>query len=181
LLNQGIDINQITNLIKDFKPVPGRMNRVENDTDNTPLIIVDYAHTPDALKQVLTALKQHNARKIWCVFGCGGNRDKGKRPQMGHIAETLADYVIITDDNPRYEDNEQITQDILMGMNSEPQVIHSRKEAITHAITHAHCDDLILIAGKGHEPYQLVNGQYHNFDDRTVAAEILNNPEEKCA
>ncbi len=180
LIKQGYKIEDITAIVPELKPVPGRMNCVDADK-NQPLIIVDYAHTPDALKQVLMALKEHNARKIWCVFGCGGNRDKGKRPQMGHIAESLADCVIVTDDNPRYEDSQQIIQDVLMGMNTKPTVIHDRKLAITHAINHAHSNDLILIAGKGHEPYQLINGQYHDFDDRVVAAQLLDNKKEKCA
>lgn len=180
LLETGHDIRTISSIIPKFQPVPGRMNRVENK-NNGPLVIVDYAHTPDALKQVLLALKQHNARKIWCVFGCGGNRDKGKRPQMGHIAENLADHVIITDDNPRYEDNKQISDDIIMGMNTKATLIHDRREAIEHVINKAHSDDLILIAGKGHETYQLINGQYLTFDDRVCAAELLAQTSEKCA
>jgi len=179
LLRQGFSITEILPLIKDFKPVPGRMNRVQSQT-KSPLVIVDYAHTPDALKQVLLALKRHNARHTWCIFGCGGNRDKGKRPQMGHIAETLANRVIVTDDNPRYEDNEQITQDILSGMKTKPLVIHDRKQAIAYAITNAHHDDLILIAGKGHEAYQLINGKYFNFDDATIAKEMLLEKMEVC-
>jgi UDP-N-acetylmuramoyl-L-alanyl-D-glutamate--2,6-diaminopimelate ligase len=180
LLQQGFKIEEIIKIIPDFTPVPGRMNRVAR-TDNQPLIIVDYAHTPDALEQVLLALKQHNTRKIWCIFGCGGNRDKGKRPQMGFIAETHADKVIITDDNPRYENNIQITDDILMGMNTQPKVIHARREAIAYAINHAHKNDLILIAGKGHEPYQTINGKRFPFDDRTTAAELLNTSMEEIA
>jgi UDP-N-acetylmuramoyl-L-alanyl-D-glutamate--2,6-diaminopimelate ligase len=180
LLKTGHNIKTISSIIPNFQPVPGRMNRVENN-NNGPLVIVDYAHTPDALKQVLLALKQHNARKIWCVFGCGGNRDKGKRPQMGHIAETLADYVIITDDNPRFEDNQQISDDIIMGMNTKPILIHERKAAIEYVISKAHRNDLILIAGKGHETYQLINGQYLTFDDRVCAADILAQTSEKCA
>jgi len=180
LLSLKAEIADIIAIIPVFLPVPGRMNRVEHK-NLEPLIIVDYAHTPDALQQVLTALKQHNARKIWCVFGCGGNRDKGKRPQMGHIAETLADHVIITDDNPRFEDPEQISNDILLGMNSTPTLIHDRRGAIAHTIKHAHKNDLILIAGKGHETYQLVNGQYLDFDDRTCAVELLKQQLEKCA
>ncbi|VAW41332.1 UDP-N-acetylmuramoylalanyl-D-glutamate--2,6-diaminopimelate ligase [hydrothermal vent metagenome] len=180
LLSQGFEIAHIIDVIPQLKPVPGRMNCVEVRV-NSPLIIVDYAHTPDALEQVLMALKEHNARKIWCVFGCGGNRDKGKRPQMGHIAETLADNVVITDDNPRYEDNQQITADILMGMNTKPTVIHSRIDAIAYAINNSHPDDLILIAGKGHESYQLIKGQYFPFDDRLIAKELLENSQEQYA
>lgn len=183
LLNQKTSIAEIIKIIPQFIAVPGRMNCIELSANcpNCPLVIVDYAHTPDALKQVLIALKEHNARKIWCIFGCGGNRDKGKRPQMGHIAETLSDFVIVTDDNPRHEDQQQITDDILMGMNTKPMVIHSRQEAISHAINHAHKDDLILIAGKGHEPYQLIKGNYQPFDDRTVASTLLENLKDKCA
>ena len=180
LLETGHKLEDIIAIIPILEPVPGRVNRVQNK-NNGPLVIVDYAHTPDALKQVLQALKQHNARKIWCVFGCGGNRDKGKRPQMGHIAETLADYVVITDDNPRYEDNQQITDDIIMGMNTKAKLIHDRKTAIEYVINKAHNDDLILIAGKGHETYQLINGQYQTFDDRLCAAQLLAQASEKCA
>lgn len=183
LSRQGFQWSRILECVPLFKSVPGRMNSVEmpSECSQCPLIIVDYAHTPDALKQVLMALKQHKARKIWCIFGCGGNRDKGKRPQMGHIAESLADVVIVTDDNPRHEDAQQIAEDILMGMNTSPLVIHSRKEAISHAIEHAQADDLIVIAGKGHEPYQLIKGHYYQFDDRVVATELLASLKEKCA
>lgn len=180
LIEQKFNIQEILKAVPLLEPVPGRMNCVTVQ-EACPLIIIDYAHTPDALKQVLLALKEHNARKIWCVFGCGGNRDKGKRPQMGHIAETLADIVIVTDDNPRFEDNQHIMQDILMGMNSKPTVIHDRQLAIAHAINNAHNDDLILIAGKGHEPYQLIKGQYHPFDDKVIASNLLAERKEKCA
>ncbi len=180
LIKQGFNINDITKIIPELNPVPGRMNCVDVKK-HQPLIIVDYAHTPDALKQVLLALKEHNSRKIWCIFGCGGNRDKGKRPQMGHIAESYADFVIITDDNPRYEDKQQIVQDILKGMNTEQLVIHNREQAIAYAINNAHNDDLILIAGKGHETYQLINGKYHVFDDRIIASQLLLDKKEKCA
>ena len=182
LLSQRFNINEISKIVSEFKPVPGRINCVETKCgqNNGPLIIVDYAHTPDALEQVLKALKEHNARKIWCVFGCGGNRDKGKRPEMGHLAEIFADKVVITDDNPRYEDNQQIIQDILMGMNTKPTVIHSRKDAIAYVVEKSHTDDIILIAGKGHETYQLINGQYFPFDDRTIAAGLLNKKMEAC-
>ena len=180
LIEEKFAIDEILKIIPQLEPVPGRMNRVEMQV-RSPLIIIDYAHTPDALEQVLKALKEHNARKIWCIFGCGGNRDKGKRPQMGHIAETIADVVIVTDDNPRFEDSQQIMQDILMGMNTEPTVIHDRKAAIAYAINNAKNDDLILIAGKGHEPYQLIKGQYHTFDDKNIATELLAIRQGKCA
>ena len=181
LHKQDFDLKEIIKTIKSLKPVPGRMNRVDDPDSNNPLVIVDYAHTPDALKQVLTALKKHNIQNIWCVFGCGGNRDKGKRPQMGHIAETLADFVIVTDDNPRYEDNTQITQDIVMGMNSKPKIINSRDNAIAYAIEKADTNDIVLIAGKGHENYQLSNGHYHPFDDQLIAKKYLGARSRLCA
>ncbi len=180
LVQEGVTLETITTLIAQLQPVPGRINRVEGSSKQ-PLVIVDYAHTPDALQQVLMALREHQAGKIWCVFGCGGNRDKGKRPLMGAIAEKLADEVIITDDNPRFEDASQIVKDILAGMQKPAVVIHARQQAIRHAIRHAQCDDIILIAGKGHEDYQLINGKYHAFDDRKIAQELLQKSKEKCA
>ncbi len=180
LLKEKYSIDAIVALIPKLQPVPGRINRVEGSAKQ-PLIIVDYAHTPDALKQVLLALKQHKAGKIWCIFGCGGNRDKGKRPLMGQIAEQLADNVIITDDNPRFEDAGQIVKEILAGLTKSAKVIHSRHDAIAYAISQAKYDDIILIAGKGHENYQLVNGHYHEFDDSVIAKQLLLEAKEKCA
>lgn len=183
LLKQGFCINDLLKFVPQLKPVPGRMNCIDVSASEgrQPLVIVDYAHTPDALEQVLRALKQHNARKIWCVFGCGGNRDKGKRPQMGHIAEKYADVVIVTDDNPRYENPEQITNEILMGMETSPLVLHSRQQAIEYAVKNADRRDLILIAGKGHENYQIVNGTKYGFDDGIIAKEVLVEQLGKCA
>ena len=129
--------------------------------------VVDYAHTPDGLKSALKALKEHYSGNIWCVFGCGGNRDKGKRPLMGEIAEKLADRIILTDDNPRNEAGDDIVQHILSGM-SEPQharVVRDRAEAIASAITDAAPGDVILVAGKGHENYQESNGARSIFSD----------------
>lgn len=176
LLAEGEAFERVAAVLPRLKPVPGRMNRVHQNGDG-PLIVVDYAHTPDALEQVLKALKQHNARKIWCVFGCGGNRDKGKRPQMGHIAEQWADEVILTDDNPRFEDGNAIIEDIKFGMLSQPRVIRDRQKAIEHVIRNACASDLILIAGKGHEAWQEVQGEYLPFDDRRIARQLL----EDCA
>jgi len=176
LLAEGESFSDVARVLPLLQPVPGRMNLVDH-AEEGPLIVVDYAHTPDALEQVLKALKQHNARKIWCVFGCGGNRDKGKRPQMGHIAEKLADEVILTDDNPRFEDGNAIIDDIKFGMLSQPRVIRNRQKAIEHVIQNASPSDLILIAGKGHEAWQEVQGEYLPFDDRQVARVAL----ERCA
>ncbi len=176
LLAEGESFTDVARVLPGLQPVPGRMNVVDH-RQHGPLIVVDYAHTPDALEQVLKALKQHNARKIWCVFGCGGNRDKGKRPQMGHIAEKLADEVILTDDNPRFEDGNAIINDIKFGMLSQPRVIRNRQKAIEHVIHNASPSDLILIAGKGHEAWQEVQGEYLPFDDTLIARVAL----ERCA
>ncbi len=176
LLAEGEDFDDVAGVLPLLKPVPGRMNRVANKHAG-PLIVVDYAHTPDALEQVLKALKQHNARKIWCVFGCGGNRDKGKRPQMGHIAERLADEVILTDDNPRFENGQSIIEDIKFGMQTQPRVIRDRRKAIEYAVSRASINDVILIAGKGHEAWQEVQGEYRSFDDSHIALQAL----ERCA
>ena len=142
---------------------------------SSDLVVVDYAHTPDALEQALQALRAHAGRRLVCVFGCGGDRDAGKRPQMGAIAERLADLVIITDDNPRTEDGDAIVRDILAGL-AEPAravVERDRAAAITRAIGAAGPGEIVLVAGKGHETYQEVNGVQTPFDDTAVARGVL--------
>jgi UDP-N-acetylmuramoyl-L-alanyl-D-glutamate--2,6-diaminopimelate ligase len=135
---------------------------------------VDYAHTPDALDKVLSSLRQHCKNKIWVVFGCGGNRDTGKRPMMRAAAEHWADRVIITDDNPRFESNEAIVNEILAGgAASQTEVIHDRKQAIEAAISGASSGDCVLIAGKGHEDYQEIAGVRLPFSDREVVLDLL--------
>jgi UDP-N-acetylmuramoyl-L-alanyl-D-glutamate--2,6-diaminopimelate ligase len=136
---------------------------------------VDYAHTPDALENVLTTLREICSGKLWCVFGCGGDRDKTKRPMMGAIAEKLADYIIITDDNPRTESAQNIVADVLTGISSSQAAMieHNRLKAITYAIHHAKPDDLILVAGKGHEHYQEINQQRYPFNDGEVVQQLL--------
>ncbi len=127
--------------------------------DADPLIFVDYAHTPDALEKVLTGLKKHCQQSLWLVFGCGGNRDTGKRPQMGACADRWADHIIVTDDNPRYEDSLSIVNDILEGCHSNRvEVIQNREQAIKKAITNASEKDCVVVAGKGHEDYQEIEG-----------------------
>ncbi len=130
--------------------------------------IVDYAHTPDALMKALQASRQHCQGDLWCVFGCGGDRDRGKRPLMGHIANQLADHVILTDDNPRTEDPELILQDIEAGMLGPKswQRIHNRKTAIHSALSQAQAQDIVLIAGKGHEDYQIIGQEVLPFSDQ---------------
>jgi UDP-N-acetylmuramoyl-L-alanyl-D-glutamate--2,6-diaminopimelate ligase len=133
-----------------------------------PLVVVDYAHTPDALEKILLALREHTRGKLWCVFGCGGDRDRGKRPAMGEIAERLADRVVLTDDNPRHEPGDAIIADILGGMRASPEVIRDRRTAIATAIRGSGEGDIVLIAGKGHEDYQQVGDERLPYSDREV-------------
>jgi UDP-N-acetylmuramoyl-L-alanyl-D-glutamate--2,6-diaminopimelate ligase len=129
------------------------------------LVIVDYAHTPDSLENVLLALKEEAKQALICVFGCGGNRDQGKRPLMGKVASELADSVVVTTDNPRHERTEDIIQAILKGITGECIVEADRAKAIELAIANAQVDDVVLIAGKGHEDYQEIAGEKHHFSD----------------
>jgi UDP-N-acetylmuramoyl-L-alanyl-D-glutamate--2,6-diaminopimelate ligase len=150
----------------------GRVERF-GGAQGLPLVVVDYAHTPDALEKILLALREHAHGKLWCVFGCGGDRDRGKRPVMGEIAERLADRVVLTDDNPRHESGDAIIADILGGMKASPKVIRERKAAIAEAIRHAGDGDIVLIAGKGHEDYQQVGDSRLPYSDREAVREIL--------
>jgi UDP-N-acetylmuramoyl-L-alanyl-D-glutamate--2,6-diaminopimelate ligase len=155
-------------------PVPGRMSRLGGD-GVTPLVVVDYAHTPDALDKALSTLRDHAEARLIVVFGCGGERDAGKRPQMAALAEQKADAVIVTDDNPRREDGDAIVADIRRGF-ARPEaaiVERDRARAIARAIGMAGANDVVLIAGKGHEPYQEIAGIKHPFDDLQVAAAAL--------
>jgi len=136
-----------------------------------PLVIVDYAHTPDALEKVLTTLRPiaaQRAGKLWCIFGCGGDRDMSKRPLMGRIAAELADHTILTSDNPRSENPEKISVDIQAGMSNSKsvEVILDRAAAILSGVRHAEVNDVVLIAGKGHETSQEINGRKIDFSDQ---------------
>ena len=175
LIAMGYTLESLKQVVQNLNPVPGRMNRIDI-TSNGSIMVVDYAHTPDALEQVLKALKSHVERDLWCVFGCGGNRDKGKRPMMGAIAEEFADHVILTDDNPRYESSAQILADIEFGMQTKPHVISDRKQAITYVIDKSQRGDIILLAGKGHESTQEVNGELFHFNDMDVVKKIIQVP-----
>ncbi|MBS0457390.1 MAG: UDP-N-acetylmuramoyl-L-alanyl-D-glutamate--2,6-diaminopimelate ligase [Proteobacteria bacterium] len=165
---------RIAAVLPRLQPVHGRMNRVGGD-GRAPLVVVDYAHTPDALEQALTSLRAHAAHELVCVFGCGGDRDQGKRPQMAAIAERRADRVIVTDDNPRSEDGDAIVAQIMTGFVRADlvRVQRDRAGAIADAIAHARPGDVVLIAGKGHEPYQEVAGVRHPFDDLQHARAAL--------
>jgi UDP-N-acetylmuramoyl-L-alanyl-D-glutamate--2,6-diaminopimelate ligase len=127
LLSLGMPLQEAAKALAECKPAPGRMEVVKSDAPNKPTVVVDYAHTPDALAKALSAAREHCEGALWCVFGCGGDRDSGKRPVMGRIAESLADQIIVTDDNPRSEDPQAITRDILEGIKSrDVRVIHDR-------------------------------------------------------
>ncbi|HUD43213.1 MAG TPA: UDP-N-acetylmuramoyl-L-alanyl-D-glutamate--2,6-diaminopimelate ligase [Dokdonella sp.] len=170
----GVAFDEIVAALAVLEPVPGRMSRLGGH-DDVPLLVVDYAHTPDALEKALTTLRAHGAGDLICVFGCGGERDAGKRPQMAAIAESLADRVVVTDDNPRGEDGDTIVADILAGFVAPGRVTvqRDRARAIAEAVRGARGGDIVLIAGKGHEPYQEVGGVRHPFDDRRVAQAAL--------
>ncbi len=153
--------------------VPGRMERLGGG--DQPLVVIDYAHTPHALEQVLIALREHGGNRLWCVFGCGGDRDSGKRPLMGAVAEQLANQIIVTDDNPRTENPDQIIHDILAGIRQTEKVavVRNRRAAIVQALTAATSGDIVLIAGKGHENYQIIGTERQPFSDRAVVDEYL--------
>ncbi|MGD8175505.1 UDP-N-acetylmuramoyl-L-alanyl-D-glutamate--2,6-diaminopimelate ligase [Marinimicrobium sp. ARAG 43.8] len=159
-----------------LRPAPGRMEPVVLDEQRQDVqVVVDYAHTPDALENTLKAMAKHNTGRLWCVFGCGGDRDRGKRPLMGRIAEQLSDYVVVTNDNPRTEDPAQIAADILKGMNNDHQclVIADRAQAIDLAIQQARAGDTVLVSGKGHEDYQIFATETIAFSDRDVVSHSL--------
>lgn len=173
LLLDGVPLQAICPLLASLKPVAGRMECFSQPA--MPTAVVDYAHTPDALKQVLSAARRHCTGRLVCVFGCGGDRDRGKRPLMAQIAEQLADEVIVTADNPRHEALESINQEIMQGF-SQPQAVtqvSDRHLAIQQALAQHGATDLVLIAGKGHEDYQLIGEQKLHFSDREVVAELM--------
>ncbi|MGN2254495.1 UDP-N-acetylmuramoyl-L-alanyl-D-glutamate--2,6-diaminopimelate ligase [Frateuria sp. GZRe12] len=171
----GEPFARVVEAVQTLVPVNGRMNRLGGD-GRRPLVVVDYAHTPDALEQALTALRAHCAGRLICVFGCGGERDAGKRPQMGEIAERLADVAIVTDDNPRGEDGDAIVAQIRAGMQRPAAIERDRAAAIGTAIARAGADDVVLIAGKGHETYQEGAAGKRPFDDLAVARAALAQP-----
>jgi UDP-N-acetylmuramoyl-L-alanyl-D-glutamate--2,6-diaminopimelate ligase len=170
----GETAGAIASTLSRLQPVAGRMNRRGGD-HAMPLGVIDYAHTPDALEQALSSLRAHAQGRLVCVFGCGGERDVGKRAQMAAIAEAGADLVIVTDDNPRGEDGDAIVADILKGFDRPDAVLvqRDRAAAIARAIGTASSSDIVLVAGKGHEPYQEIAGVRHPFDDTAVARALL--------
>ena len=182
LLVSEIDIDDAVRELGLQKAVAGRMQTLGGK--DTPAVVVDYAHTPDALEKVLLTLREvtePSGGKVICVFGCGGDRDRGKRPMMGTVASKFADVRIITNDNPRSEEPREIINAIIAGMQGDYQVIEDRARAITHAISKAQTNDTVLIAGKGHEDYQEIKGERQPFSDSEIAHRALSmwKPEER--
>ncbi|MDG1066119.1 MAG: UDP-N-acetylmuramoyl-L-alanyl-D-glutamate--2,6-diaminopimelate ligase [Luminiphilus sp.] len=166
----GLDFHQVCAAAESLKPVPGRMERILMSGNR--LAVVDYAHTPDALESALQTLRGETKGRLWVVFGCGGDRDSGKRSLMGRSAALWADHIVITSDNPRGEVPEKIIEDVLSGCGDEAEVVVDRAAAIRHALALAESGDTVLVAGKGHEDYQDIAGVRLPFSDQQVLAEL---------
>nr|WP_232826121.1 UDP-N-acetylmuramoyl-L-alanyl-D-glutamate--2,6-diaminopimelate ligase [Cyanothece sp. BG0011] len=177
VLHLGLDLTETIESLPHFLGVPGRMERVQINDKQDISVIVDYAHTPDSLENALKAARPFVKGQLICVFGCGGDRDRTKRPLMGQASAQLADLSVVTSDNPRTEDPQRILEDILTGIpqSVEPLVISDRAEAIKTAILQAKAGDGVLIAGKGHEDYQILGTEKIHFDDREEARKALEN------
>ncbi|MBK9132257.1 MAG: UDP-N-acetylmuramoyl-L-alanyl-D-glutamate--2,6-diaminopimelate ligase [Gammaproteobacteria bacterium] len=175
LLLMELPLEEALARLENLRAVPGRMERFERAAGPGPLVIVDYAHTPDALRQALQTLRPHCAGRLWCVFGCGGDRDRGKRPQMGAVAAHYADRIVVTSDNPRHEDPQAIIGEILAGVERAEDVarVPDRAAALRRAIESARPEDIILVAGKGHEDYQQVGDELLPFSDRDQVRRLL--------
>jgi UDP-N-acetylmuramoyl-L-alanyl-D-glutamate--2,6-diaminopimelate ligase len=166
----GIPAQRIAERLSTMPQVPGRLEILNEG----PTVLRDYAHTPDALERALAAVRPFTAGALTVVFGCGGDRDRGKRPEMGRIAEAGADRVIVTSDNPRTEDPQRILDDIEAGMaRGGHERIEDRRDAIARAIGGAGASDVILLAGKGHETYQIRGTTKYPFDERAIVREII--------
>ncbi|MDH5611651.1 MAG: UDP-N-acetylmuramoyl-L-alanyl-D-glutamate--2,6-diaminopimelate ligase [Gammaproteobacteria bacterium] len=173
LLINNRSLEEALKKLAEISPVPGRMEVVV--VNDAPTVVVDFAHTPDALEEACRAVRAHFDGQLWCVFGCGGDRDRSKRPLMAKVAQDFADKVIVTSDNPRSENPQNIVDEIVEGFDdkSKVKVILDRREAIACAIEHAQKNDVVLLAGKGHESIQIVGKEVFEFDDRLVARECL--------
>ena len=178
LHSQGYKITDIIAAVEKITTVSGRMEKVNEQ----PLVVIDYAHTPDALEKSLSALKSHTKGELYCIFGCGGERDKGKRPLMAKAVENIADKIIVTSDNPRYESAQEIINDIISGFKNgfeagfteqnSRSIEQDRKTAIEKTLAQLTVDDAVLIAGKGHEDYQEINGERTPFSDKTIVVDF---------
>ncbi len=174
LLQLGFTAPQVHPVLYQLAPVKGRLEVLQQD--NQPIVIIDYAHTPDALQRTLQAVRQHVPGQLWCVFGCGGDRDRSKRPLMAAAAAQHADKLVITEDNSRTESIEQIIQDICQGLSKSPAaIIRAREQAIMYALQHADSGDVIVLAGKGHETYLDVQGAKKFFDERKIIHRVWAN------
>lgn len=173
LMEHGMPLEEALRRLSAATTVAGRMQVY--GTGDQPAVVIDYAHTPDALEKALTSLRDHCTGRLWAVFGCGGDRDRGKRPQMARVAEQLADRIILTDDNPRTEAGDKIIAEMLAGLeNSESVMVErDRAQAIRQAVEAARPGDIVLVAGKGHEDYQLVGNQVLHFSDQEQVQAVL--------
>ncbi|WP_133408120.1 UDP-N-acetylmuramoyl-L-alanyl-D-glutamate--2,6-diaminopimelate ligase [Parashewanella tropica] len=175
LLEEGYPFEALLAQVSKLEPAKGRMECFDHQGVT---VVVDYAHTPDALEQALHALTRHCQGKLWCVFGCGGDRDRGKRPQMAQTAECYAQQIVITNDNPRSEEPMSIIEDIVTGL-TQPQIAHiepDRQTAIKFALSHAQVGDIVMLAGKGHETYQEIQGIKHSYDERALVRALVGVP-----
>ena len=173
-LEMGISLEKVLQAVSDSKGVPGRVEVLDTNTDYTMLI--DYAHSPDGLENVISSIRETTQGRVITVFGCGGDRDKTKRPKMGKIVGDLADVAVVTSDNPRSENPSLIIKDILAGMTdckAQIDTVEDRTQAIKHAMSIAKAGDVIILAGKGHETYQILNTGKIHYDEREVVADIL--------
>lgn len=178
---QGIPLSEMTKYLPKLNTVNGRMLRLGGGK-NQPIVVVDFAHTPDALKEVLMALRPHCRGKLWCVFGCGGERDPGKRPIMAETVEKLSDRAVVTQDNSRTEDGNRIIHDIMKGFNNQHavKIEPDRAKAIDFAIQSAAAEDIVVVAGKGHETYQWIGNEKIPFSDEQVVNHCLVKRGKKC-
>ncbi|EAT10952.1 UDP-N-acetylmuramoyl-L-alanyl-D-glutamate--2,6-diaminopimelate ligase [Bermanella marisrubri] len=172
VIAMGFDFSSACKAVTALRPVSGRMELIDSN-DSQPNVLVDYAHTPDAVEQVLKSARKHCKGNLVCLVGCGGDRDRGKRPLMAQAAINFADSVLLTSDNPRSESPEQILADMVQGLKKEVPSELDRKQAIQSAILNAKSDDLIVIVGKGHEDYQEIHGVKYPFSDQETAREAL--------
>jgi UDP-N-acetylmuramoyl-L-alanyl-D-glutamate--2,6-diaminopimelate ligase len=173
-LMEGVPLKDIAAVMRDIPPVRGRMEVIPGPKDVT--VMVDYAHTPDALQNLLMAVKSYHKGRVITLIGCGGDRDRGKRPLMGAVAAKLSDLVIVTSDNPRTEPPGQIIEEIVAGISKDAHpfiVVEDRVEAIGRALREARPGDIVLLAGKGHEDYQEINGQKFPMDEREIVSNQL--------